>query len=186
MGAVLFFAQGEEPLDDPVDAAVQDQIALPKKRVERDTEPRQDRDDAMEDAVPDRADRPGELPIAALEAIDQGLDLLPEGGILLEERIRPLIQSDISPFDALLRLILGGRLEVRDGPIQQDHLLADVVHVVLPLHRVSRVAEEATQGVSEERVAGAPDMEWPGRIHARMFQEDPLGPRRRGPVPIAH
>src|SRR5204862_2528138 len=120
---------------------------------ERDTEPRQDRDDAMDDAVPDRADRPGELPIAALEAIDQGLDLLPEGGILLEERIRPLIQSDISPFDALLRLILGGRLEVRDGPIQQDHLLADVVLVVLQFHLVSSVAGDETKGYSTKGVA---------------------------------
>src|SRR5437773_900888 len=186
MGAVLLLAQGEEALDDAMDAAVQDEVALPEERVERDAEPRQDRDDAIEDAVPDRADRPGELRVAALEAIDEGLDLLPEGGILLQERIRPLVQSDVSPFDPLFRLILGGRLEVGDGPVQQDHLLADIVHVILPLHGMSRVAEEATEGVSEERVAGTSDVERASRIHARMFQEYPFRPCGRGPVPIAH
>src|SRR2546425_2303874 len=69
-----------------------------------------------------------------------------------------------------------------DGPVQQDHLASDVVHEVLARDLVPGRAHEAYEGVPEERVAGPADMQRPGGVRARVLEQDPLLPRRRGAV----
>src|SRR3989442_10200750 len=69
-----------------------------------------------------------------------------------------------------------------DGPVQQDHLASDVVHEVLARDLVPGRAHEAYEGVPEERVAVPGDMQRPGGVRARVLEQDPLLPRRRGAI----
>src|SRR2546428_13915377 len=72
-----------------------------------------------------------------------------------------------------------------DGPVEQDELAADVIHQVFARDLVPGGAQEADEGVPEERVAGPADMQRPGGVRARVLEQDPLLSGRRRAIRLA-
>jgi len=58
------------------------------------------------------------------------------------------------------------------GPGEHGHLAARVVDVVLAGDVVAGVVEDPGDGVAEDGVAGAPDVDGAGRVRARVLDDD--------------
>ena len=105
-------------------------------------------------------------------------------GVALELGARLLVQLHVAVLDPLprIRRVLA---EMSHGPIEQDHLAADVIHEVFARDVVAGHPHEADEGVSEERVAGPAHVQRPGGVRARVLEEDPFLPDRRRPICLA-
>ena len=173
--AVLLLGERHQPRNHPLNAPIEDRVALPEEGVEGHVHAAQRVQDARQDRLPDLADLLRELDVAPLEALGQPLDLLLQGLVGLELRARLLVQLHVAVLNRLVRI---GRVhgQMGDGPVQQDHLAADVVHEVLARDRVARDPHQADQSVTDERIARPPHVQRSRRVRARVLEQHPLLP----------
>ena len=184
MRAVFLLAEGHQTLDHPPDAPIEDRVALPEERVVRDIQATKRFQDAREDRLPDFPDVFRQLSIAALESLGEPFDLVLQRGVALELGARLLVQLHVAVLDPLprIRRVLA---EMSHGPIEQDHLAADVIHEVFARDVVAGHPHEANEGVAQKRVAGPAHMQRAGGVRARVLEEDPFLPSRRRPIRFA-
>src|SRR3989449_221850 len=101
-GAVFLLAEGHQTLDHPLDAPIEDRVALPEERVVCHVDAAKGFQDAAEDGLPDFPDVFRQLDVAALEALREPFDLTLQGLIALEFGARLLIQLHVAVLDPLL------------------------------------------------------------------------------------
>jgi hypothetical protein len=86
------------------------------------------------------------------------------------------IHEVITAVSALRQLgVSAQRLEVADmeAPVEEGHLVAAVVDVVLALYVVSRGLQHVGEGASEDGAPGVPDVDGAVGVHAHELDLDP-------------
>ena len=180
--------EGLEVGDDLVGRPVADKLRLLDEPVELGGKPVERGAHAREDGVDDLAHALVGGLLAGFEALHDRLDLgfggLDGVGVALLEE---LVALAVVAHQVVVGLIPLGLGEVRlveglVGPGEHRQLAAGVVDVVVGLDVVARKGEHAGQRVADDRVAGAADVDRPGRVRAGVFDDDAGVGRREAPV----